>query len=116
VAITVPAGVDVLITADGATQIFSNAALGAVSTYNNFVVIDNSRGSPFFAVRQTSSVNIAAATQAVENWSVTRRFALSPGVHQIGLCSLFAGGSSSFYSGPVNSPLQSSMTVTFIAK
>ena len=113
VTITVPANVDVLIQADGA-NLGSNVA-NSVSTYSHFLVIDNSRGSPFYATKQTSSIGNGSAI--IANWSFARRVSLTPGSHQIGLCSLFVSGNAlSNYAGPTDSPLQSSITVTFIAR
>jgi hypothetical protein len=114
VTITVPPNVDVLIEAEGAIAGTNQA--NVASTYNHYLVIDNSRGTPLFGTKQTTSTGNGSIAVAA-NWSLVRKFTMSPGPHTLALCSLFVtGGSLSNYAGPTDSPLQSSITVTFIAR
>ena len=124
--ITVPANMDVLITADGALLVGSGAA-GSASIYDNWVTVDgqvaDSTGQ-FYAVKRTYAAPIAitingitTSTATVAPWSVTRRLSLTAGSHALALCSTFVGGSvAGFFAGDKNTVFQSALTVTFIAK
>jgi hypothetical protein len=116
--ITVPAGVDVVLQADGGLLV-NNAGTTTFSAADVFLMIDgtNFLAGNFFGFRRVYAQNNGLSTAANTPWSLTRRVSLSAGQHTVGLCGvtvMIPNNTQGVVGGAPNTTTMAALTVTLI--